>query len=668
MNTQSKAFVFVVCGAEEHIATLNYSLEALRKFSRCPILVVTDSVRNAAAIAHDHVVDVRTPSHLDHHQASIYLKTSLHRHLPEGRTYCYLDTDVVALSEEVDGIFDQYSPPITFARDHCRMDKFSPSAVRCGCIKQFAAWEKELKGLFKKYHHLDREEEHAEKKARLEQLFIDIKKNRLSYSWITLRFWLSPKRFRLNDEFVLHKDEELWRDRDGRAVLYENEDSAIARIEATTDYRCDTANGHLWTIHGREVFDCKCDHLSEQIKATFGTEVTDTNWHHWNGGVFLFDRRGHAFLDLWHERTVRIFGLPGWKTRDQGTLISTVWEMGLHDTAVLPSAFNLIADHAHDRITHHGGLRFTLEDSRQEVSPHFIHVYHHWGDAQWDVWQGIEQRTNVRLHPERQIFNALWIGSRLSPIELLTIRSHLAQGHVFRLWVYEEIESPLPDGVLLADAAEIIPKEEVFCYSSTNAFGHGKGSYAGFSDIFRYKLLYERGGWWTDMDVTCLRPIFTDRPYFFRPHHDLPVVGNVMKCPIGSELMRRCYEQAKAEVDADNTDWLRPIRILNDNIHGLGLEGYISAEVSNHDRWDITSRFIWSEDALPEEWQFIHWQNEEWRTRGVNRNDFHHRSALARLMTEHGLFRMPETVWEQWANEWRHHPWRRRLRGMSLPL
>jgi len=667
METRDQVFVFVVCGALEHIHTLNYSLRALQNVSSTDIVVVTDLTRNTAIISHDKLIDVRTPTHLNHHQASIFLKTSLHRHLPQGPLYCYLDTDVIALSEKVDDIFQHYTTPITFARDHCRMDKFSPSAINCDCLVQYAKWDSGLKRLFAMYPPTVREEEHQEKKVRLEQLFVDIKRNRVSYALLSLRFWLSSKKFVLNKEFVLHKQEKLWRDTDGSAVLYEEqEDSFVSKIEAVSDFRFEPTYAHSWTIEGKEVFDCKCDHLRTQIKHSFNTEVSISNWHHWNGGVFLFDESSHAFLDMWHQRTVQIFNLPEWKTRDQGTLISTVWEMGLQDAPVLPSTFNLIADHAHDRIIHHGDLNFTLEESKETVRPCFIHVYHHWGDADWDVWRAIEERIELRMNPERQIFNSLWIGTELSPIELLTIQSHLAQGHVFRLWTYDQIITPLPEGVMLADAAEIIPFKEVFSYRHTNAFGHGKGSYAGFSDIFRYKLLYERGGWWTDMDVTCLRPFFTDKPYFFRPHHDLPVVGNVMKCPIGSELMRCCYEQAKAEVDADNTDWLRPIRILNDNIRELGLDDFISSEVSNHDQWDTTSRFIWNEDPLPEEWQFIHWQNEEWRTRGVNRHDFYHRSALAGLMAAHGLFRMPASVWEQWANVWRHHPWRRRMGKLFL--
>jgi mannosyltransferase OCH1-like enzyme len=29
------------------------------------------------------------------------------------------------------------------------------------------------------------------------------------------------------------------------------------------------------------------------------------------------------------------------------------------------------------------------------------------------------------------------------------------------------------------------------------------GSYAGFADHFRYKLLLEKGGWWPDLDMPC---------------------------------------------------------------------------------------------------------------------------------------------------------------------
>ncbi len=654
-------FVFVVCGDREHIDTLNYSLQALRKFSRNEIFVLTDLSRNAIPINHPNIVDVKTPKNYNHHQASVFLKTSIHRYFPKGFQYCYLDTDIVALNDKVDEIFTQYHAPITFGKDHCRMNKFSPSAVNCGCIEQFDKWQKELKYLFKKYKHLEREPEQLEKKKILEFRLEEIKKHRLSYAWISFRFWLSPYRFNLDGDFFLDKRNEVWVDKQGKAVLYENEDNAITRIEKTTDYRCNIENNHTWTIHGNEVFDCKCNHLKAAITETFSIDVSENNWHHWNGGVFLFDEQSEDFLESWHEKTMHIFELDYWKTRDQGTLIATAQEFGLKNHHTLPSEFNFIADYDHDKIAHHGKLEFSFDNTPGIIKPNFIHVYHHWGDDSWEVWKEVEKVTGFYMDGERQIFNALWIGRKLSNLELLTIHSFLSHGHQFRLWAYDQIETPLPDGVMLADANEIIPREKVFSYKNSNVYGHGKGSYAGFSDIFRYKLLYERGGWWTDMDVTCLQKIYTDKPYFFRPHHELKVVGNVMRCPKGSDLMKRCFEEAMKAVDENNTDWHKPIQILNDNISSLNLEKYITKQVSNNDLWDETNLFIWGEKEIPQNWLFIHWQNEEWRSKGVSKTDFYFQSTLATLLSKFGLINIPSDNWSLLLNKAKHHEWMRKI-------
>lgn len=228
------------------------------------------------------------------------------------------------------------------------------------------------------------------------------------------------------------------------------------------------------------------------------------------------------------------------------------------------------------------------------------------------------------------IIHGLWIGKHLTAIELLCIHSFLANGHKFHLWVYEPIETPLPEKVIVEDASKIIPREKVFCYKYSNQFGHGKGSYAGFSDIFRYKLLYEQGGWWVDMDVTCLKPFDFLEPYIFRVHHDLPVVGNIMKCPQGSALMKSCYEEAVKEIDENNTDWHKPIQILNDKIKEFGLSDYVR-QLSNHDKWNDVRKLLYRNIQLPDGWYAIHWINEEWRRNNMNKNEFYKGSALAML-------------------------------------
>ncbi len=212
----------------------------------------------------------------------------------------------------------------------------------------------------------------------------------------------------------------------------------------------------------------------------------------------------------------------------------------------------------------------------------------------------------------KNIVNALWIGKRyLTYLEHLTMNSFLYHGAEFHLWHYKPIEAP--KGVVLRDANEILPASMIFRYPKEMYLDFGANSFVGFSEIFRYKVLYEVGGWWSDMDVTCLKPLddITD-DYWFRFHGVLSVVGNIMKVPPKSELMRLSFEKAVKEVNAEQRDWHHAIRILCYYIEQLQLSKYIHHEVANLDNLDIVSRMITkaiSVGEIPKEWRFIHWMN-----------------------------------------------------------
>ncbi len=228
-----------------------------------------------------------------------------------------------------------------------------------------------------------------------------------------------------------------------------------------------------------------------------------------------------------------------------------------------------------------------------------------------------------------RIIHGMWVGSTLSRLELLTLSSFLHFGHDFHLWAYGEIKTPLPKGVQLRDAAEIIPRERVFRKTDYDPeTGVGKGSYgAPFSDLFRYRLLHEHGGIWVDMDVTCLRPFDFSEDYVFRSHR-IGAVGSIIKCPRGSPLMRDTYDEVAAVADQDAA-WLTPNRILNKHIDRLGLASFIRPDISNLDSWMHALRpFIEHATPIPDAWYAIHWVNEFWRTIREDRGYYRGRKIL----------------------------------------
>lgn len=388
----NEKFVFVVCGAREHIDTLHFSLPYLRHFSSKEIIVVTDSRRNEIPVDYDNVVDVETPAHFDNHQASIYLKVGLNKFLPKGFLYCYLDTDVIALSKECDDVFKHKQGPITFAADHCRLPKFSPSAVRCNCLVNNKKEIAELEALMDRFDpaRKERDEEMELKKQHLIRQFEIIKRDKLKYMLITLRFLTAPYKFKLDDDTYYLRWKKVWVDKQGRIIIKPAE-SMVKDIEANSEWRWNTLKRRWFGPQGQDVYNLECHHLAEYIEQKFGIKVADKNFQHWNGGAFLFDDSSADFLNAWFDKTMKIFEDKNWYTRDQGTLIATVWQFGLQNNPLLPRQFNFIADYNNPALMmdENGGISDNAFQT--VVHPALIHIYHNFGKRGWDIWEHVEK-------------------------------------------------------------------------------------------------------------------------------------------------------------------------------------------------------------------------------------------------------------------------------------
>src|SRR6478736_5289132 len=147
------------------------------------------------------------------------------------------------------------------------------------------------------------------------------------------------------------------------------------------------------------------------------------------------------------------------------------------------------------------------------------------------------------MNASDRIIQGLWIGEELSAMERMCIHSFLSHGHEFHLFVYANVEN-IPAGTIVKDGEEILSASSIFRYRDN-------GSYAGFSNFFRYELLWQRGGWWVDLDTICLRPFRFEDEYVIGSEPlaeggSHPISG-VLKVPPRSALMQYLTDACRAK-------------------------------------------------------------------------------------------------------------------------
>ncbi len=203
---------------------------------------------------------------------------------------------------------------------------------------------------------------------------------------------------------------------------------------------------------------------------------------------------------------------------------------------------------------------------------------------------------------------SLWIGATLSTMERLSIASFLAQGHPFHLYTYGELQN-VPAGTTLLDARSILPEAEIFVYTR----GIGKGSYAAFSDLFRYAALLDRGGWWVDLDVVALRPFEFDRDYVFGYESPHTVCTAVFHAPRGSKLVQRCYQEADRR--RGDIEWgeIGPA-LLTRAVHEFGLAAAVEPMAVFHPvDWRHVGYLVAPGGRLPDASRSVHLIRHFWR-------------------------------------------------------
>ena len=80
---------------------------------------------------------------------------------------------------------------------------------------------------------------------------------------------------------------------------------------------------------------------------------------------------------------------------------------------------------------------------------------------------------------------------KLSLMEVVKII--ITKGHEFHLYAYDKIDN-IPNNCIIKNGNEIISEKEIFYYDkSATKDGISVNTISAFSNLFRYKLLYEKG-------------------------------------------------------------------------------------------------------------------------------------------------------------------------------
>ncbi|HLK13206.1 MAG TPA: glycosyltransferase [Fimbriimonadaceae bacterium] len=205
------------------------------------------------------------------------------------------------------------------------------------------------------------------------------------------------------------------------------------------------------------------------------------------------------------------------------------------------------------------------------------------------VPQLVEAHATAALPQINCFYEVISDGAAHSTL-VAAVQSMRRAGHPVRVWTYSpaKLDFLARHGVELGDAAEVIPKELFDRIVARSEIRY-------FSDIFRYAVLYERGGLWMDADVVMLRPFPFRGEFFFNLQwHDGGwghfVCGNVMYAEPCNRHMRALYDKALER------SFAAPAKAFGDVGPKLLSDYIASAEGAPLRRWVFSPMFFNSID------------------------------------------------------------------------
>ena len=220
----------------------------------------------------------------------------------------------------------------------------------------------------------------------------------------------------------------------------------------------------------------------------------------------------------------------------------------------------------------------------------------------------------------------LWVYGELTQLERICAKSFIKNGFSLNIWTYGKDNINI-DGANIRDARNVLPESEIFLNQA--------GSYAGFSDLFRYCVLSLYGGLYSDTDVIAVRN-FKEIPSgdFFvteRLSRDNPekvtLNGNVISYrnlrenSIIEKAKKYAYDFPKSEMRWGEIGPHLLTQLVNENSNN-GFKIYPPNFANPLNHWDCPEIFISGKlNELPKDCFFVHLYNEMWRRKNIDKNN-----------------------------------------------
>lgn len=122
----------------------------------------------------------------------------------------------------------------------------------------------------------------------------------------------------------------------------------------------------------------------------------------------------------------------------------------------------------------------------------------------------------TRKATRRPVVQSYWSDAPLSLLERACLVSWVATGHRVHLFTHDpiptlraQIPQQIRAHVEVLNADVVLSRSKKFAYKGAAPKSKRADAFAAlpFSDLFRYEMLRQRGGWWIDMDIILLRKI-----------------------------------------------------------------------------------------------------------------------------------------------------------------